>query len=318
MKGPGGVMGEKRTQWRGVFGILPSPFTADDRLDVDLLAREATFAVGCGVGGTVFPGIASESYALTDEERRAGLEAVVRAVSGRAVVLAGVSSESTRRAVASAEVARGAGADGVMVMAPRLIREDDASLVAHFRAVADAADLPIMLQSHLPPWGTPLSIAQLTHVAEEVPQIRYVKQEVPPTPHGVSALLDRVGERLGGVFGGAGGLHAVEELIRGSCGTMPAVHLADVFVRLYREFEAGDLGAARRIHRLLLPAIARAGLHGPRFGKAVLVQRGVLRSDATRDGSRPFDRVDSAELMSVLEPLAQYMVAFDRSDHQAG
>lgn len=300
-------MGGSPGRWRGVFGILPSPFTAEDRLDVDLLAAETTFAVACGVGGVVFPGVASESYALTEEERRAGLDAVVNAASGRAVVLAGVSSESTRRAVVSAELARRAGADGVMAMAPRLVREDEAALVAHFRAVADAAALPIMLQSHLPPWGTPLSIPQLTRVADEIPQVRYVKQEVPPTPYGVSALVERVGGRLDGVFGGAGGLHAVEELIRGSCGTMPAVHLADVFVALWRAFEAKDLDTARRIHRLVLPAIARAGMLGPRFGKAVLVRRGVLRSDATRDGSRPFDGVDRAELASVIEPLAPYM-----------
>lgn len=228
------LMDAREMRWRGIFGILPSPFTEDDLLDIEALGAETSFAVSCGVGGVVFPGIASESYALTEDERRAGLQAVVNAASGRAVVLAGIASESTRRAVAAAEFARQARADGLMVMAPRLVREDEAVLVAHFRAVARAAALPIMLQSHLPPWGTPLPVTQMTRVVEAVPEVRYVKQEVPPTPYGVSALVERIGKRLDGVFGGAGGLHAVEELTRGACGTMPAVHLADVFVALWR------------------------------------------------------------------------------------
>ncbi|MQB01653.1 MAG: hypothetical protein GEU78_15415 [Actinobacteria bacterium] len=298
-----------KPRWRGVFTILMSPFGGDGSLSLGGLRAQVDFARACGVQGVVFPGVASESYTLSDAERQRGVEAVVEQASGQLPVLAGVTASSGPHAAALARHAAQTGADGAMVMAPALLRLEDADLRAYFDSVAGASGLPLILQSFTPPIGAPLSVAQITRLVCEVPNIRYVKQEVPPTPHNVSALLDLLGQAIEGIFGGAGGLHALEELRRGACGTMPGVHLAPAAEAMWDAFIRGDDQLASEVHRTILPAVNRSLLLGPRFAKSVLVRRGVLTSAATRVPSPHPNTHDDEELERILKDLQSYWPA---------
>lgn len=294
--------------WRGVITVLFTPFTSRGPIDGPALAAEVDFAVACGVQGLAFPGIASEAAYLSTDERRRGLEVVVDCSQHRVPVLAGVSGSNARDAVALARHATETGADGLMVMAPDRLPGDDGDVLSYFSAVADTSPLPLLLQSAPAPLGSPLTATELTELLRLLPTARYLKQELAPTPHRVAAAHDAFGTRLDGIFGGAGGLHAVEEFCRGASGSMPGPHLADIAVGVWQALASGNEPAARNLHKALLPALVRAQLLGPRFGKAVLVRRGVFASDRVRSGGSAPDAHDDRELAIILDELRPFLL----------
>ena len=89
-------MPSAESRLRGVFPVLQSPFDDADRLDLDALGAEVEFCRRAGVHGVVYPAIASEFQYLTDDERCAGVEAVVGAAAGAIPVVAGVAAASRR------------------------------------------------------------------------------------------------------------------------------------------------------------------------------------------------------------------------------
>ena len=111
-------MPSAESRLRGVFPVLQSPFDDADRLDLDALASEVEFCRRAGVHGVVYPAIASEFQYLTDDERRAGVEAVVVAAAGAIPVVAGVAAASGAQSVVYAEHAARAGAAAVMALPP--------------------------------------------------------------------------------------------------------------------------------------------------------------------------------------------------------
>jgi 4-hydroxy-tetrahydrodipicolinate synthase len=124
---------------------MVTPMHQDGSLDLEAAARLATHLVDAGHDGLVVSGTTGESPTTTDSEKVRLLESVVEAVAGRAVVIAGVGTNNTAHSVECAKAAATAGADGVLVVTPYYNKPPQAGLVAHFTAVADATDLPVML-----------------------------------------------------------------------------------------------------------------------------------------------------------------------------
>lgn len=133
-----------------IFGRLLSamitPFDADGELNLPEAVRLATYLVDdLGHDGLVINGTTGESPTTSDTEKRQLLEAVVAAVGDRASVVAGVGTFDTRHSIALAEQAAAVGADGLLVVTPYYSRPPVDALEAHFIAVADATELPVML-----------------------------------------------------------------------------------------------------------------------------------------------------------------------------
>jgi 4-hydroxy-tetrahydrodipicolinate synthase len=122
-----------------------TPFTATGELDLDAAARLAVHLVAEGCDGLVLNGTTGESPTTTDAEKTALVRAVRQAVGDSAAVVAGVGSASTRHTVELARAAEQAGADGLLVVTPYYSRPPQDAVEAHFRTVADATALPVML-----------------------------------------------------------------------------------------------------------------------------------------------------------------------------
>ena len=131
--------------WSGIYHILATPFTDEGALDLDGVPRLIERALATGVRGLTILGIAGEAHRLTDDERRAMVQAVVKEVRGRVPVAVGVSAPGTHLACAFAETARAHGADAVMVAPPSGAKSLDA-VADYYQAVARAARLPVVLQ----------------------------------------------------------------------------------------------------------------------------------------------------------------------------
>ena len=229
----------------GLGGVVPPTVTAFDATgDVDpaATAAHARFVVDNGADG-VFPlGTNGEFATLTAAERRRVVETVAEAVE--APVIAGVGHPSTREAVAHAEHAERVGADGVVVVTPYYYPVDGRAAVDHYRAVADAVDLPVYVY-HIPGrTGNELSLATLERLAA-VDGVAGVKDSSKDVPW-LAQAVDRA-PGLTFLAGSDSLLFAGLEV--GCAGVVSAV--ANVFpglvADLYEAYDAGDESRAREL-----------------------------------------------------------------------
>jgi 4-hydroxy-tetrahydrodipicolinate synthase len=148
--------------FHGVLPALITPFTEDGgAIDTDALATIVDRLVGAGVAGLVPGGSTGEFTTLSGAERRQLVEATVEAAAGRVPVVAGTGALSTRETLELSVHAEGAGAAAVMVVPPFYDALSWRELLAHYTAVADAIDLPIMYYNLPSASGVKLTAAQL-------------------------------------------------------------------------------------------------------------------------------------------------------------
>jgi dihydrodipicolinate synthase/N-acetylneuraminate lyase len=288
--------------FRGVYTIASTPFDEHDQLDEEGLRRTVDFCVGCGAHGLVYPVNASAFSTLSDEERLRGSRIVVEQAAGHIPVVIGVAGVCNTHAAMFAREARAAGADAVIAMTPYVTKITDADLtVQYFRAIADAARIPVFIQNHSV--GSELSVSLMARIIKEVEYVDYVKEETFPVTHKLSDLLATAGPKLKGIFGGAGGRFLLLEHPRGVAGQMPGCHVTDVVVRLWNALEAGDLTEAKRVFGLLSPLFSLENQWPGGVYKEVLRLRGVIRFSGARNVVQKIDEYDRRALQEVLADL---------------
>ena len=135
-----------RAPFRGSMPALVTPFTADGaQVDEDALERLVEWQIAQGSHGLVPVGTTGESPTLTHDEHRRVVEIVVRRANGRVPVIAGAGSNNTRESIEFAQHAESVGANGVLVVTPYYNKPSQGGMIAHFRAVADASSLPLII-----------------------------------------------------------------------------------------------------------------------------------------------------------------------------
>ena len=226
-------------------GVVPPTVTAFDEagdLDPAATAAHARFVVERGARA-VFPLGTNGEFALLDrEERRRAVEAVADAVD--APVIAGVGAPSTRATVGHAERAAAAGADGVVAVTPYYYPLDEDSAVEHYRAVADAVDLPVYVY-HIPGrTGNELSLETIERIAaiDGVAGLKDSSKDVPWLGQAIDAAPD-----LEFLVGSDSLLFAGLEI--GCTGLVSAVANAfpELVVGLYDAYTTGDESEAQRL-----------------------------------------------------------------------
>jgi 4-hydroxy-tetrahydrodipicolinate synthase/2-dehydro-3-deoxy-phosphogluconate/2-dehydro-3-deoxy-6-phosphogalactonate aldolase len=227
---------------RGVVPPTVTAFDADGAVDHEATAAHAQFVVDGGANG-VFPlGTNGEFPLLTGAERRKVVETVTDAVD--APVIAGVGAPSTRETVDNATHAASTGADGVVVVTPYYYPLDAEAAVRHYRAVAEAVDVPVYVY-HIPSkTGNELSLSTLDRLAaiEGVVGVKDSSKDVPWLAQAIDAHPE-----LTFLAGSDSLLFPGLEI--GCSGVVSAV--ANVFpelvVDLYDAYDAGDEAEARRL-----------------------------------------------------------------------
>lgn len=294
--------------YRGVFGILLTTFAQDDTIETADLVAQANF-VAATCQGIVWPVLASEFYLLDEDEKTDGFVAVAEGNRQRVPFIAGISSPTTRGAVRLAEAAARAGADAVITMAPYFKKVTGVELLKHFKAIASVG-LPICIQNSSWLGGlSTLSASELRTLADEIPEVQYLKEEAPALPETISKVLRAVPGGFQGVFGGAGCRYLIDELNRGGAGNMPACQFADVFGYVVDRYDQGELMEARRWHAAGLVGYNNVETAYPRAGsREVLKRRGIIRSSRGRySGPDELDSAALAEIDATLEYLEPYL-----------
>ena len=177
--------------YTGIFPIVLTPFTESGELDLDGQRRVIDCIIDQGVDGVCILANYSEQFLLSDAEREILQTLCMEHIDGRVPVIATVSHFSTRISVERCRQAEAQGADMVMMMPPyhgALLKASDEGVYEHFSTLADAIDIPIMIQD-APLSGVTLSIPLLARIARELDQGRYFKIETPGTAAKLRALI---------------------------------------------------------------------------------------------------------------------------------
>jgi len=238
----------------GITPAVTTPFDESGAIDFEGLTGNVAALLDAGVHGIVATGTMGEAGSLSAAERRAVVEAVVRAVDGRAPVIAGVSAGTPAAAIALAADAAEAGAVALMMLPPLGYRGDDEEIVAYYRSVAEAAGLPLMAYNNPEASGIDMGPALLTRLYEEIDNVVAVK-ECSGDARRIPALIEAA-PGLEVLVGGDD--WALEGFCAGATGWVSGVAVVAPreCVALYDACRSGDLETARGIYRRLLP-IAR-------------------------------------------------------------
>lgn len=163
-------------KFQGAITALATPFQKDGTIDTDALRGLVRFQLKGGINGIVPCGSTGEAATMNTEEYEHVVRTVVEEVGGRVPVIAGAGSNDTQKAVHLSSLAKKAGADGLLHVTPYYNKPTPAGLVAHFKAIADAVNLPIILYNVPGRTGLNATAAVTLRVAKAVPQVVAVKE----------------------------------------------------------------------------------------------------------------------------------------------
>jgi 4-hydroxy-tetrahydrodipicolinate synthase len=288
--------------FQGVYSIIPTAFTDSGDFDPSSQRRVVDLFIEKGANGLTALGVTGEVARLEEPERATVLDVVVKQAAGRVPVIAGTSADGTRTCIAYTKQAKDLGAAAVMVSPPRMPKLNSNAVVAHYKALADAVDLPIIVQDYPPIAGFAMEPALLARIAKEIPAARTIKLEDPPTPFKTARILEAAGETTVQIFGGLGGVFLLEELISGATGAMTGFAFPEILARIMTHWNAGERDAAADVFYRAVPLMRfefQEGI-GMAIRKEVLRRRGALASAATRAPAGGLDAPTKQALDRVL------------------
>jgi dihydrodipicolinate synthase/N-acetylneuraminate lyase len=286
----------------GVVPILVTPFTEDGSIDEASLKSLIDFNIAAGVHG-LGVAIGSEVFKFSEAERDLVIRRVVEGVAGRVPVVVNTGAPGTDLAVFYSKRAEELGADALMVIPPNFMPVGLGETVDYYRRISGAVDIPIFLQD-VP--QAPISPGMALRIAAECENVRYIKVETLPVTTKIAEMVESAGKALT-IFGGAGGSYFIEEMRRGSAGTMPFCSQPQDFVAVWEQFQRGDERGARKTFDERIMAVNRLGQQGGdlfyHIHKQLLVRRGIIRTAFVRSPSLQLDAVTQREIDALLADL---------------
>jgi 4-hydroxy-tetrahydrodipicolinate synthase len=244
---------EQTAALEGVVPVVPTPFRADESIDLEGVASCVRFAARCGVKAVCLPAYASEFYKLSDAERLDVVEAAVGAAGGKVQVVAQSNHPSARVAADLARRHQDMGAGLVSFAVPRQFAVPQGDLLGYCRAVCDAVTVPVLLQD-FNPGGPTVGADFVRTLKESCPNFRYVKLEEPLLSPKVRAIREAVGGGVG-VLAGWGGMYLPELIPSGVCGLMPGLGAADLLQLVWRLGKEGRADEALGVFERVLPQL---------------------------------------------------------------
>jgi 4-hydroxy-tetrahydrodipicolinate synthase len=242
-----------RPQWNGVFPAVTTQFNADESLNIPATQRLMERLIQGGVHGFIMLGTVGENCSLSADEKRKVLSAAKEVVNGRIPVLSGVAEFTTAEAVRYAKDAAKIGIDGLMALPGMVYKSDTRETLQHFRAVARASDLPVMIYNNPPVYGVDVKPETFAELASEKTIVAI--KESSDDPRRITDLHTLHGDRFI-LFCG------VDDLLLESCalGIEGWVSgLTDVFpeesVELWNLCQAGLFAEARALYRWFTPLL---------------------------------------------------------------
>lgn len=240
--------------WTGVMPALTTAFDANLKIDHDFVALHALWQIENGVSGIIALGSLGEAATLSLDEKISLIDTLVRAVDGKAPVVAAISGLSTDETVILAQEAHSHGANGLMILPPYVYKGDGLEMKAHVAAVLKATPLPAMLYNNPVSYGTDFEPKQIQDLALEHANLVAVKESSSDVRR-VTAIRALLGDRLA-IFVGVDDA-IVEGIHAGAVGWVAG--LVNAFpresVELFRLTATGKMEEAFELYRWFLPLL---------------------------------------------------------------
>lgn len=242
-----------KATWSGVFPALMTEFREDESLDLEATARHIEACLEAGSEGFVMLGTLGENTSLTPTEKDAVLRCATEAVAGRVPVLSGVAEYTTDIAAEHARCALKAGCDGLMVLPCMVYQQDAREASAHFRSLAAATDLPVMIYNN--PVGYKVDLLPEDFAAlADCDTIVAVKDSAHDSRR-ITDMINACGDRYS-IFCGVDDL-VLENVLFGAVGWVSG--LVNSFpaesVRLFKLAQEGKLEDALALYRWFMPLL---------------------------------------------------------------
>jgi 4-hydroxy-tetrahydrodipicolinate synthase len=264
--------------FKGTFTALVTPFR-NGGVDLAALEKLIEAQIAAGITGVVAVGTTGESPTLTHAEREEVISTTVRVAKKRCMVFAGTGSYSTRDAVDAIRAAQKLGVDGALVVAPYYNKPSQEGLFRHFKTIAEASSLPIMLYNIPGRCGVDIGADTVVRLAGACKNIVSIKE--------ASGSVERVSElraKLPNEFTILSGDDSLT-LPFMAVGAVGIVSVASNLIpaevcALVRSVESGDLKAAEQLHRRLFPIFKDLFIEpNPVPVKTALGWRGVISAE---------------------------------------
>ena len=239
------------TMFRGTFTALVTPFR-NGGIDASAFEKLIEAQIAAGITGVVAIGTTGESPTLSHDEREQLIRLAVATANKRCLVLAGTGSNATEHAVADTKLAEKLGVDGALLVAPYYNKPSQEGLFRHFKAIADATSLPILLYNIPGRCGVDISPETVVRLAKECRNIVSIK-EASGSVERVSDLRRRLPESFT-VLSGDDSL-TLPFMAVGAAGVVSVASnlFPSQVCALVRACDSGDLKSAEKLHRKLLP-----------------------------------------------------------------
>jgi 4-hydroxy-tetrahydrodipicolinate synthase len=261
-----------------IHGIIPpvaTPMRENEDLDLPRLKWFLDHLIASGVHGVFVLGTNSEFYALDEREKQEVIATAVAHVNKRVPVYAGTGAETTREAVRLTKMAEREGADGVSVITPYFVSPNQQEIFDHYRRVAEATALPVLLYNNPSTCGgLKIDVETVARLAE-IPIILGVKDSSGDLQN-TCEYIRVVPERFAVMMGRDTLIYPA--LMMGACGAVPATgNIAPrLLVEIYERFRKGDLEGSKAAQRRLNPVRLALTLGTPPGGvKAALAVLGM-------------------------------------------
>src|SRR5712692_6956407 len=261
----------------GITPVMATTFREDDSIDDGPLRRQIDFAVEAGAAAVCGPGFGAEFYKMSDGERYHFVDVLIDQTRKRLPVIAATSCGSTYNTIEFSRYAEKAGADCLMVTAPRSAPLPASQIVEFYSRLCDAVNIPVMLQdADFTGAGLPASV--FVDLARRHPNFRFAKLEVTLPGAKCAEIVEKSGGQVQVIYG-LGGIAMLDGLAHGASAMMPGAACLEVYVRTHELYVAGQKKAARQLFNRLVPYLAFALQHlelAIHIEKRVLVKRGIL------------------------------------------
>lgn len=291
----------------GVCPVLETPFHPDGTVDEAGFVRVIDHMLGAGVKTVMFPGFASEFHKLSESERTRLTGTLLERTAGVEGFTAVISipDHATALAVERAREAVAAGAGAINLLPPYFLNPSREATRQHVLSVVQAvAPVPVVLQYAPSQTGTALDAATIAEMAREAPNLVQVKVESTPPGALITALANTV-PPLSSVVGYAG-VQMPDALRRGAVGVEPGCSFVELYLEVWRRWQAGEESAAEALHQRMLPYISY-WMQGSELiiaaEKEISVRRGIIESSHCR---APAHELDEHELAMIDRFLSEF------------
>ncbi len=294
------------TIYSGILPVVPTTFTETGDLDLESQRRALDCMVDQGVDGACILANFSEQFLLTDEERDTLLAECLKHVAGRIPIIVTCSHFSTQIAVERAKRAEATGAAMIMMMPPyhgMALKADEKGIREHFERIADAIDIPIMLQD-APLSGVTLSVRFLAELVAAIPQMAYFKIETPGAAAKIRGLIEAAGDAVKGPLDGEESITLMADLDAGATGSMSSALLPELIKLVIEGHRSGRRDEASAQYARILPLINYENRQcGLRACKTVMKEGGVITSDYVRHPLEPLHPATKDGLLELAREL---------------